>query len=168
MEQICIQHQSTGYVVPANYNAPGQIVIAGKAQAAEEAAEEAKKKGAKIVTKLKVSGPFHTALLKPAALRLEQELKKLSLHPMQFPVFTNVTGNEIKDIQEIIPLLTRQVMNPVRWEDIVLHLSERGVDTFIEIGPGKTLCGFVKRTIKGAKICNIEDCKSFEKLCSQF
>ncbi len=163
VEDICKKCQQYGFVAPANYNAPGQIVIAGEAQAAEKAAALAKETGAKIVSKLNVSGPFHTALLEPASKKLAEELKKLKLHNMNIPVITNVTGKEVENSEEIIPLLIKQVMSPVRWEETILTLSQRGVDTFVEIGPGKTLSGFVKRTIKGAAILNVENQKTLEK-----
>ncbi len=163
VEDICKKCQQYGFVAPANYNAPGQIVIAGEAQAAEKAAALAKETGAKIVSKLNVSGPFHTALLEPASKKLAEELKKLKLHNMNIPVITNVTGKEVENSEEIIPLLIKQVMSPVRWEETILTLSQKGVDTFVEIGPGKTLSGFVKRTIKGAAILNVENQKTLEK-----
>ena len=82
---------------------------------------------------------------------------------MNIPVITNVTGKEVENTEEIVPLLIKQIMSPVRWEETILTLSEKGVDTFVEIGPGKTLSGFVKRTIKGATILNVENQKTLEK-----
>lgn len=163
VENVCKQCQQYGFVAPANYNAPGQIVIAGEAQATEKAASLAQEKGAKIVSKLNVSGPFHTALLESASKKLAEELHKLKLHNMNIPVITNVTGKEVENTEEIVPLLIKQIMSPVRWEETILTLSEKGVDTFVEIGPGKTLSGFVKRTIKGATILNVENQKTLEK-----
>ena len=163
VENVCKQCQQYGFVAPANYNAPGQIVIAGEAQATEKAASLAQEKGAKIVSKLNVSGPFHTALLESTSKKLAEELHKLKLHNMNIPVITNVTGKEVENTEEIVPLLIKQIMSPVRWEETILTLSEKGVDTFVEIGPGKTLSGFVKRTIKGATILNVENQKTLEK-----
>lgn len=163
VENVCKQCQQYGFVAPANYNAPGQIVIAGEAQATEKAASLVQEKGAKIVSKLNVSGPFHTALLESASKKLAEELHKLKLHNMNIPVITNVTGKEVENTEEIVPLLIKQIMSPVRWEETILTLSEKGVDTFVEIGPGKTLSGFVKRTIKGATILNVENQKTLEK-----
>ena len=163
IEDICKEYNQYGFVVPANYNAPGQVVIAGEADITAKAAAAAKEKGAKIVSKLNVSGPFHTALLKPASEKLSQELQKLQLHNMNIPVITNVTGQEVENNEDIIPLLIKQVMSPVKWEETILTLSSKGVDTFIEVGPGKTLSGFVKRTIKGATILNVENQKTLEK-----
>lgn len=163
VEDICRQASVEGFVSPANYNAPGQLVIAGEAKAAEKAAQLAKEAGAKMVVELKVSGPFHTALLKPASEKLAVELEKISIHPMNLPVVTNVTGQIVEKTEDIVPLLIKQVMSPVKWEQSVRCLADQGVDTFIELGPGKTLCGFVKRIVKGATILNIEDKKTLEK-----
>ncbi len=163
VEDICEEYSQYGFVTPANYNAPGQIVIAGETEATAKAAAAAKESGAKIVSKLNVSGPFHTALLKPASEKLAQELKQLHLNDMTIPVITNVTGKEVENNEDIVPLLIKQVMSPVKWEETILTLSEKGVDTFVEVGPGKTLSGFVKRTVKGATILNVENQKTLEK-----
>ena len=159
----CEKGKVFGYVSPANFNAPGQIVIAGEAEAAEKTAAALKERGAKMTVKLNVSGPFHTALLKPASDKLAEELKNIEIHDMKIPVITNVTGEEVENKDDVMPILVKQVMNPVKWEDTIHYLAEKGVDTFIEVGPGKTLSGFVKRTIKGVKIFNVEDLKSLEK-----
>ena len=163
IEDTCEEYKQYGFVSPANYNAPGQIVIAGEAEAAEKTAEALKEKGAKMTVKLNVSGPFHTALLKPASDRLAAELEKMNISDMKMPVITNVTGTVVENKADIIPILIKQVMSPVKWEDTINYLASQGVDTFIEVGPGKTLSGFVKRTVKGVKIYNVEDMKSLEK-----
>jgi len=165
VEEVCreTQKKGLGLVVPANYNAPGQIVIAGAAPAAAEAAKLAKEKGAKMAVKLKVSGPFHTQLLAPAAKRLRPELEKLSIRPMEIPVYTNVNAKKVESEKEIVPILTKQICCPVRFYEIIQNMHSRGADTFIELGPGKALCGFVKRTIKGAAILNVEDERSLSK-----
>lgn len=152
-----------GYVAPANFNAPGQIVIAGKATATEDAAHMLKEIGAKMTVKLNVSGPFHTELLKPAAIKLEKELKEISIQNSNIPVITNVTAKPYIDVEDVAPTLVKQVMSPVEWEETLKYLYAQGVDTFIEVGPGKTLSSFVKRTLKGVKILNVEDMKSLEK-----
>lgn len=165
---ICEACKKNGFVAPANYNAPGQIVIAGEANTVAMAAEMAKEQGAKLVAKLNVSGPFHTALLKPASERLAAELENIKLADCQLPVITNVTGLKVEKTEDIVPLLIKQVMSPVKWEETLVTLSKEGVDTFVEIGPGKTLSGFVKRTLKGVTICNVEDGKSLEKTLEKF
>jgi len=164
IETVCSDvSKDNGYVAIANYNAPGQIVIAGKADSVEKTAELLKEKGAKMVVKLNVSGPFHTSLLEPASLRLEEELEKIKINDFSVPVVTNVTGLPYMDVKEIIPTLVKQVKSPVKWEDTLNYLHSQGVDTYIEIGPGKALSGFVKRTLKGVRILNVEDMHSLEK-----
>ena len=163
VEDTCEEYKQYGFVSPANYNAPGQIVIAGEAEVAEKTAAALKEKGAKMTVKLNVSGPFHTALLKPASDRLAVELEKMNISDMKMPVITNVTGTVVENKADIIPILIKQVMSPVKWEDTINYLASQGVDTFIEVGPGKTLSCFVKRKVKGVKIYNGEDMKSLEK-----
>ncbi len=152
-----------GLAIPANYNAPGQIVIAGASKAVAEAARIAKEKGAKMAVKLKVSGPFHTEMLKPAAEKLGPELEKMHIKPMEIPVYTNVNAQVVASEKDIIPILTKQICCPVRFSDIIQNMYEKGADTFIELGPGKALCGFVKRTVKGVAILNVEDESSLSK-----
>lgn len=152
-----------GLAVPANYNAPGQIVIAGKTEAVAKAAEIAKEKGAKMAVKLKVSGPFHTELLQPASDKLKPELEKMHISAMNIPVYTNVTGEPVAEEKDIIPILVRQICCPVKWETTIRNMADAGADTFIELGPGKALTGFVKRTVKGVTILNVEDIASLEK-----
>ena len=151
----------------ANYNAPGQIVIAGDKEAVEKAAELVKEKGAKRAVMLNVSGPFHTSLLEPAAIKLNEELNKIKLNDMNIPVITNLTAEVVEDKSQIVDILTKQVMNPVKWEQSVKKMIELGVDTFVEMGPGKTLSSFVKKAAKevGAdvSIYNVEDLKTLEK-----
>ena len=167
VENACSEVMSEkGYVAPANYNAPGQIVIAGKAAAVEDTAVMLKEAGAKMTVKLNVSGPFHTKLLQPAAIKLEEELKRISIKESRTPVVTNVYAKPYESVEEVIPTLVKQVMSPVEWENTLRYLYAEGVDTFIEIGPGKALSGFVKRTLKGVKILNVEDMKSLEKTLS--
>lgn len=163
VENICRESLEYGYVSPANYNAPGQLVIAGEALAVEKAAIKAKDLGAKMAVKLNVSGPFHTKLLKPASERLAVELNKTAVKEMKIPVITNVTGNMIEKNEDIVPLLIEQVMSPVKWEQSIKTLVEKGADTFVEIGPGKALSGFVKRICKDVTIVNVEDIKTLDK-----
>ena len=165
VEEACAEAtaEGDGLAVPANYNAPGQIVIAGHAQAAKRAAALAKEKGAKLTVPLKVSGPFHTELLQPAAEKLGPELDKMHISPMKMPVYTNVDASKVASEQDIIPILKKQIVSPVRWEQIIRNMAAEGADTFIELGPGKTLNGFVKRTLKGVVNVNVEDSISLQK-----
>ncbi|RKI42979.1 [acyl-carrier-protein] S-malonyltransferase [bacterium D16-51] len=169
VEEACEEavQEGLGLAVPANYNAPGQIVIAGATKAVEKAAALAKEKGAKMAVRLKVSGPFHTKMLQPAAERLGPELEKMHISPMEIPVYTNVNAKEVASEKDIIPILTKQICCPVRFSDIIQNMHERGADTFIELGPGKALCGFVKRTLKGVTILNVEDESSLAKTMSK-
>ena len=169
VEEACKEavQEGLGLAVPANYNAPGQIVIAGAAKAVEKAAALAKEKGAKMAVRLKVRGPFHTKMLQPAADRLGPELEKMHISPMKIPVFTNVDAKEVASEKDIIPILTKQICCPVRFSDIIQNMHEKGADTFIELGPGKALCGFVKRTLKGVTILNVEDESSLAKTMSK-
>ena len=124
--------------------------------------------GAKRAVMLNVSGPFHTSLLKPASDKLKEELKNIDFHDMQVPVLTNLTGDLVASASDIPEILTKQVMNPVKWDQSVRKMIELGVDTFVEMGPGKTLSSFVKKVAKdmGAEnieVYNIEDVKTLEK-----
>lgn len=164
IEAICKEASSVAGVYPANYNMPGQIVIGGFREGVAKAEELLKEAGAKRLIPLKVSGPFHTPLLKEASENLEVVLKQVDFKEMSIPVVTNVTGSFIESNEKIIPTLTKQVMSPVYFEDCVKTMIAEGVDTFIEIGPGKTLSSFIKKSDKTVKIQHCEDQKTFEKL----
>ena len=162
VEEACAQARDIGYVRAVNYNCPGQTVIAGETEAVEKAAQLCKQNGAKLTVRLQVSGPFHTELLKPASEKLNAELLKTEIKDIKIPVISNVTAEPVENKEDIIPLLTKQVMSPVRWKQSIKNLADLGVDTFIEIGPGKSLSGFVKRILKDVTIINIRDMKSLE------
>lgn len=163
----CKEASELGVVGPANFNCPGQIVIAGEVKAVEKAMGLAKEKGAKRSMQLPVSAPFHCSLLRPAGEKLAAELEKISLGTMKIPVVTNVTAEVIKDASEVKDLLIRQVSSPVRWEESVAAMLLKGVDTFVEIGPGKVLGGFVKKVNKEARVFNIEDIETLDKALSE-
>ena len=146
----------------ANYNAPGQIVIAGHTPAIERAETILKEKGIKKVIRLNVSGPFHTSLLKPASDKLALELENININKPNIDVFTNLTGEKVENIKDT---LIKQVMSPVKWEQTIKNLINLGVDTFIELGPGKTLSSFVKKVSKEVNVYNVEDLASLEKTC---
>jgi [acyl-carrier-protein] S-malonyltransferase len=158
--EVCKEASSTGIVEPANFNCPGQVVVAGEVKAVEKAIELAKDKGAKRAMMLPVSAPFHCSLLKPAGEKLAAELEKIELKDMKIPVVTNVTAEYILDKSKVKDLLIRQVSSPVYFEESVRKMIDDGVDTFIEIGPGKTLIGFVKKINKDVKTLNVEDLES--------
>lgn len=161
--EVCEKASAKGVVEPANFNCPGQIVIAGEAAAIDEAIKLATEKGAKRAMLLNVSAPFHCSLLKPAGEMLAKELAGVTVAPMNIPVVTNVTGKVIASSDDIKHLLVKQVSSSVLWEDCVATLIRNGVDTFVEIGPGKVLSGFIKKIDKNVKVCNVEDNASLEQ-----
>ncbi len=151
-----------GICEPANFNCPGQIVVAGETEAIEKACEIAKELGAKRAMPLPVSAPFHCSMLKGAGEKLAQELKNVEFSDMKIPLMTNVSADYVKDKAEIKDILEKQVSSSVKWQKIVEKMLADGVDTFIEIGPGKALSGFVKKIDKTVKILNVEDLASLE------
>ncbi len=159
----CAEASDLGVCTGANFNCPGQIVVSGDKAAVEKCCEIAKAKGAKRALMLAVSAPFHCALLKGAGEKLAKELENVNIHDMQIPVIANVTADYIKSSADIKPLLKEQVSSSVLWEDTIRRMAADGVDTFVEIGPGKALSGFVKKTVPGAVILNVEDIASLEK-----
>lgn len=163
VKEACKNSKNAGIVEVANYNCPAQIVIAGEIKAVEEASEKAKELGARRVIGLSVSAPFHTSMLKGAGEKLYKELQNIQLKEMKIPVMTNVIGNYINNIDEIKDFLRRQVMSSVLWEDIIENMIDEGVDTFVEIGPGKVLNGFVKKINRKVRVLNVEDLSSLNK-----
>lgn len=164
IEQICQEVAAEhGVVSPANYNMPGQIAIAGLKEPVEIASERLIEAGAKRVVPLTVSGPFHTSLLEPAAKQLKEEIQSVKVSNPVIPVISNTTAQPFGDAESIQGLMVKQVMSPVYWEDSVQKMIEMGVDTFVEIGPGKTLSSFIKKIDKTVQIVNVENIKSLEK-----
>lgn len=147
----------------ANYNCPGQIVITGKREAVENAAVRLKEAGARRTMMLNVSGPFHSPLLVPAGEELARELEHTDLHPLRIPYVTNVTAQKVEDIAETKGLLVRQVSSPVRWMQSMEAMIADGVEQFVEIGPGKTLAGFMKKIDPRYKVHNIAVWEDIEK-----
>lgn len=160
--EACKQASELGIVEAANFNCPGQIVIGGEIKAVDLAAELAAQKGALKTVVLPVSAPFHTSMLKPAADNLAKELENINLNDMNIKAISNVDVNYVQK-DKIKDLLRKQVMSPVLWEQIIRKMINDGVDTFIEIGPGKTLTGFVRKVDRKLKVFNIEDTKSLNK-----
>ncbi|HOQ00720.1 MAG TPA: ACP S-malonyltransferase [Acetivibrio clariflavus] len=158
--ECCNKARDFGIVEPANFNCPGQVVVAGEVKAVEKAMEIAKEAGAKRAMLLPVSAPFHCSLLKPAGEKLAAELEKIELKDMNIPVVTNVTAEYILDKNKVKDLLIRQVSSSVLFEETIRKMIDDGVDTFVEIGPGKTLIGFVKKINKDVKTLNVEDLES--------
>lgn len=151
-------------VTVANYNCPGQIVITGETKAVEKAAEILKEAGAKRAVLLNVSGPFHSPMLKQAGEELAKEMEKVEMEPLQIPYVTNVTAEYVTDIRETKKLLAEQVAASVRWQESVERMIAEGVDTFVEIGPGKTLAGFLRKIDRSVKVYNIGTWEDIDKV----
>ena len=159
--------KSIGIVEIANYNTDNQIVVGGEKNAVEKVKELCIEFGARRVIELKVSGPFHTSLLEKASVKLKEELKKIDFNNPEIKIISNVTADFIENKEEIKEILCKQVKSSVRWSESINKMLDMGVDTFIELGPGRVLSGFVKEISreKGLKvnIFNVEDLKSLEK-----
>ena len=144
-------------VTPANLNAPGQVVIAGHADAVARAGERARELGAKRAIPLAVSAPFHCALMKPAEDRLAPELRALAASDPRIPVVANVDAEPKRDAAASIEALIRQVSSPVRWEQVVKRLIAEGATTFVELGPGSVLAGLIRKIDRGVQVMSVED-----------
>lgn len=163
IEEACQTASQLGVVSPANYNTPGQIVIGGDVAAVDKAVELLKEASVKRLIPLNVSGPFHTALLKPASEQLAQVLAETEFADFQLPLVGN-TEADIMETGRIKELLTRQVMEPVRFYDSIAKMQEAGVTEFIEIGPGKVLSGFMKKIDKSAVVYSVESVETLTAL----
>lgn len=162
IEKIC--EETPGTVTIANYNCPGQIVITGEEAAVQAAVEKLTAAGAKRCVPLKVSGPFHSPMLTGAGEKLAKELENVEIHDIQIPYIANVTADYVTDKSEVKTLLEKQVSSSVKWQQTVERMIADGVDTFVEIGPGKTLSGFMRKINKDMKVCNVEKVEDLEKL----
>lgn len=162
IEKLC--EETDGIVSVANYNCPGQTVITGEQGAVDAAAEKMKEAGARRCTPLKVSGPFHSAMLIPAGEKLAAELEPVQLSTIEIPYITNVTADYVTDEKEIKELLKLQISSSVRWQQSVERMIADGVDTFIEIGPKKTLTGFLKKIDKEVTGYRVDTCADLDKL----
>lgn len=156
-----------GIVSIANYNCPGQIVITGEADAVSSAGEALKAAGAKRVVPLKVSGPFHSQMLTGASERLAEVLSDVELAYFSIPYVANLTADYVFSPEEVKPLLTMQVSSPVRWQQSVERMLKDGVDTFVEIGPGKTIAGFVRKIDRDAKVYGVDKYEDFVKFLEE-
>jgi [acyl-carrier-protein] S-malonyltransferase len=158
----------TGRIVsPANLNAPGQVVIAGHADAVARAGERARALGAKRAIPLAVSAPFHCALMQPAEDRLAPELRGLAASDPRFPVIANVDAEPKRDARAAIEALVRQVSSPVRWEDVVKRLIAEGVTRFVELGPGAVLSGLIRKIDRTVTVMNVEDAEGLRAALDQ-
>ncbi|MDT4952504.1 MAG: [acyl-carrier-protein] S-malonyltransferase [Acidobacteriota bacterium] len=163
VQEICSEAQEGDVCSPANINSPNQIVIAGDAAAVDRAIALFKERLGKRAIKLSVSAPFHCALMKPAQERLAVELEKIEFHDLRLPLITNVDAAAISSGQEARNALVRQVSSPVRWLESMQLLIQEGVQTFVEVGPGKVLCGLLRAIERNANCLNVGDAESLEK-----
>mgnify|MGYP000956800675 FL=1 len=163
IEEVCQEASAIGVVSPANYNTPSQIVIGGEVAAVDKAVGLLKDAGVKRLIPLNVSGPFHTALLKPASERLAEVLGTVEFSDFVLPLVGN-TEATVMEKERVRELLTRQVMEPVRFYDSIAKMQEAGVTEFIEIGPGKVLSGFIKKIDRSADVRQVEDVESLNAL----
>jgi [acyl-carrier-protein] S-malonyltransferase len=166
VEKTCHEAAKNGIVAPANYNSPGQIVIAGEKKAVEKAMELARAAGAKKVVPLAVSVPSHCAMMGQAGEKLAKELEKITIRDLRIPIVNNAEAKFLRSSGELRSSLVKQISAPLFWEDSINALAAEGFDTFIEIGPGKVLSGLVKRIAKNAKVLNVEDVKSMNDTLS--
>ncbi|MCL6481415.1 MAG: ACP S-malonyltransferase [Firmicutes bacterium] len=157
VEEICRKAADGQVVAPANLNSPEQTVISGHAEAVKRAVELASQSGAKRAVILPVSAPFHCELMLPAQKRLEAELEQIPFHDLRIPLVCNVDADVIQSAEEARRALVRQVSLPVRWEESVRELIARGVDTFIEVGPGRVLSGLLRQIDRSVQSLNVED-----------
>lgn len=162
IEKIC--EETPGMVSVANYNCPGQIVITGEEDAINSAVEKLTEAGAKRCVTLKVSGPFHSPLLAGAGKKLAKELEQVTIGEIQVPYIANVTADYVTDKETVKGLLEKQVSSSVRWQQTIERMIADGVDTFVEIGPGKTLSGFMRKINREMKVYNVEKIEDLTKL----
>lgn len=166
--EVC-NEVTSGFVVPANFNTIGQIVISGEEEAVIKAGEIAKEKGAKKVSVLNTAGPFHTAKLDKCSEKLKEELQKTNINKKASKVVKNIDGKQYTADEDVVDILSRHIMNPVKFTEDLKTMYDNGIRTFIEIGPGKTLSGFVKRMKfeEEIQILNISNCETLEEVVKE-
>jgi len=163
VEKLCEEAAAGEVLSPANFNCPGQIVIAGHLKAVQRAIEKVKQNGKRAVL-LPVSAPFHSPLMKPAGARLEKALEEISIKDLNLPVVTNVEAEINTSKEKVKDLLVAQVSSPVRWEESMRRMIEEGVEQVLEIGPGKVLSGLMKRIDSTVGTGNLEDLQTLKKI----
>ena len=161
VSELCSDYSGNGVVVPANYNSPGQVVISGSPEAVESVMDSAKASGARMTVQLNVSGAFHSPLMAPAREALADSLDSLEISDSLFPIFTNVDAKPVTKGNDIKDSLIRQLENPVLWSKSILSMKESGIESFIEVGPGKVLQGLNKRIDRKTSCQGVE---SFEQV----
>ena len=167
--KLANEKSAENFVVPVNFNCPGQIVISGNKAGVETAEVIAKEQGARKVRELKTSGPFHTEKLKEASEALKKELGKVEFNKFNNTVIKNIDGTEYKETDDIRDILAKHIISPVKFTAVLQKMLDMGVDTFVEVGPGKTLSGFIKKmpTEKEIKILNINNCETLENVLKE-
>jgi len=163
---ICRAAATHGIVEPSNFNSPGQIVIAGDEDAVHEGMRLAREAGAKRAVPLPVSAPFHTSLMRPAATRLAEALSGIPIVPATIPVVSNVTAQPVREPGDIRRVLVEQVASPVRWDESVRAMRDAGMTTFVEVGPGTTLSGLIRKTVPAARMVHVQDPESLHEACA--
>lgn len=168
IEEVCKELQEKNlFVVPANYNYSNQTVISGVSEAIDKAIEVLKETGAKKVIKLQTSGPFHTSKLEKAKKEYEEVLKNISFEKGNIEVIKNIDGTIYSEEDDIKEILANHIVSPVRFDKAINLMKNKGIDTFIEIGPGKALSGFIKKELSDVKVLNISDCETLEKVLNE-
>ncbi|MCJ7642480.1 MAG: ACP S-malonyltransferase [Desulfobacterales bacterium] len=163
IEKLCEEVSQGEVISPANFNCPGQIVVAGHTKAVHRAVDKAEERGKKAVL-LPVSAPFHSPLMKPAGSRLEKELERITVGDLRIPIVTNVEADINVSKARVKDLLVTQVFHPVRWEESMRRMVQEGIERVIEIGPGKVLSGLMRRIDGGVETKNLEDIQTLKKL----
>jgi [acyl-carrier-protein] S-malonyltransferase len=163
VREVCAAHAHLGVVEPSNFNSPGQVVVGGESAAVRAVLAAAKAAGARRAVPLAVSAPFHTRLMAPAAERLAANLDRVPIRDARIPVFANATAAPVRTADGIRRALLAQVASPVRWEESVRAMRDAGVRIFVEVGPGTTLTGMIRRTAEDAVTCHVEDAASLDE-----
>ncbi|WP_408956532.1 ACP S-malonyltransferase [Natroniella sp. ANB-PHB2] len=163
VQKVCTSGSKHGIVEVANFNCPGQVVISGEKKAVEQAAELAKEAGAKRAVMLDVSGPFHSSLMESAGEKLAQEFETIDFNEPQIPLVTNVKAEITTEVDHIKDALIEQISGSVRWQESIQRMIDAGVDTFIEVGPGRVLKGFMRKIDRSVTALNVQDQRSLEK-----
>ena len=165
VENICENCSINGrHVSPANYNSPEQTVISGHTDVVENASQSALERGAKKAIALKVSAPFHCSLMRPVAEKLMETLENIKMSSINVPTVTNLEATRNTESGRVKTLLLEQITNPVRWSESVEYMRDRGVNRFIEIGPGRVLCGLIRRTVKDVETSSLEMIEHLHKI----
>jgi [acyl-carrier-protein] S-malonyltransferase len=163
ISEICASLKEVGIVQPANFNSPGQIVISGDVNAVRKAIEVAKQNGAKLAKELVVSGAFHSPLMTYAYENIASELDRVEFFKPKFPVYSNVTAEKFNGVEEIKELLVKQIISPVKWQQIIENMIRDGIKTFVEIGAGKVLTGLIKRINPDVEVVNVGTSEELKK-----